>query len=198
MAPVGEIRQALIINRCATALWTPNPPSHDSKAFSFTSTAAPTISRRYSHACVRACRTELGMSALNGLRVLIVEDEALIAMMAEDMIDSLGCVVAGIAGTIADAHTTIIEIEFDVAILDVNLNGNNSMGLATTLKQRGTPFAFTTGYGADGIDTEHRDMPVLTKPYSIADLETALQTCAARCQLAGTSSTTSITDSNRG
>jgi DNA-binding LytR/AlgR family response regulator len=140
----------------------------------------------------------LGVSELNGLRVLIVEDEALIAMMAEDMIDSLGCVVAGLAATVGDAQTALVETDFDVAVLDVNLNGNTSMGLAAELKQRGTPFAFTTGYGAGGIDAEHHDMPVLTKPYSIADLETALRTCAAKCQLAGTSSTTSMTDSKRG
>ena len=125
------------------------------------------------------------MSQLNGLRVLIVEDEALIAMMAEDMIDSLGCTVAGLAATISDAHKALGTVEFDVAILDVNLNGTTSMGLATTLKERGTPFAFTTGYGADGIDPEHLDMPVLTKPYSIADLENALTTCAGKNQAAG-------------
>jgi CheY-like chemotaxis protein len=138
------------------------------------------------------------VSELNGLRVLIVEDEALIAMMAEDMIDSLGCVVAGLASTLSDAQASLTKLTFDVAVLDVNLNGHNSMGLATALKKRGVPFAFTTGYGADGIDEEHRDMPVLTKPYSIADLEDALKLCATRCQLAGTSSTTSMTDSNLG
>jgi DNA-binding LytR/AlgR family response regulator len=72
------------------------------------------------------------------------------------------------------------------------------MDVAAALKVRGTPFAFTTGYGADGIEVEHRDMPVLTKPYSIADLENALLACAERCQVAGVSSTTSMTDSNRG
>ncbi|WP_293883728.1 response regulator [Sphingomonas sp.] len=138
------------------------------------------------------------MSKLNGLRVLIVEDEALIAMMAEDMVDSLGCVVAGLAASVKDAQQALDQVIFDVAILDVNLNGSNSMGLAATLKQRRTPFAFTTGYGAHGIDSVHHDMPVLTKPYSIADLEMALLQCADRCQVAGTSSTTSMTDSNRG
>jgi CheY-like chemotaxis protein len=138
------------------------------------------------------------VSELNGLRVLIVEDEALIAMMAEDMIDSLGCTVAGLASTVSDAQTALANVKFDVAVLDVNLNGATSMGLATALKQRGTPFAFTTGYGADGIDAEHLDMPVLTKPYSIADLEAALIACAQKTQATGVSSTTSITDSNRG
>jgi DNA-binding response OmpR family regulator len=138
------------------------------------------------------------VSQLNGLRVLIVEDEALIAMMAEDMIDSLGCTVAGLAATVTDAHKALGTIDFDVAVLDVNLNGTTSMALAVALKDRGTPFAFTTGYGADGIDPEHLDMPVLTKPYSIADLEAALITCAGMNQVAGVSSTTSMTDSNRG
>ncbi|MDB5715022.1 MAG: response regulator [Sphingomonadales bacterium] len=138
------------------------------------------------------------MPDLAGLRVLIVEDEALIAMMAEDMIDSLGCVVAGQASTVADAYAALEATQFDIALLDVNLNGNTSMGVAVALKVRGMPFAFTTGYGADGIDIEHRDMPVLTKPYSIADLERALVDCAGKCQAAGVSSTTSSTDSNRG
>jgi CheY-like chemotaxis protein len=138
------------------------------------------------------------MSQLIGLRVLIVEDEALIAMMAEDMIDSLGCLVAGLAATVADARTATADVAFDVALLDVNLNGANSMDIAAALKGIGKPFVFTTGYGADGIDAEHRDMPVLTKPYSIADLENALKVCADRCQVAGTSSMTSVTDSNRG
>lgn len=140
----------------------------------------------------------LAMTELNGLRVMIVEDEALIAMMAEDMIDSLGSVVAGLASTVGDALAALTAVRFDVALLDVNLNGHTSMGVAAALKALGTPFAFTTGYGADGIDVEHRDMPVLTKPYSISDLEDALRTCARKCQVAGVISTTSMTDSNRG
>ena len=138
------------------------------------------------------------MTVLTGLRVLIVEDEALIAMMAEDMVESVGCIVAGIAATIAEALAAVATLAFDVAMLDVNLNGDTSMAVATALKARRTPFLFTTGYGIGGIEAEHHDMPVLTKPYAILDLESALRTCAAVCQAAGTSSTTSITDSNRG
>ena len=130
------------------------------------------------------------------LNILLVEDEALIAMMAEDMIDAVGHSIVRTAATIADAEAAIAEGGFDCALLDVNLNGDSSMGLAATLKARGTPFAFTTGYGAAGIDDDHRDCIVLTKPYAMDELE-------AQCtrfvdQLAGTSSTTSISDSKRG
>lgn len=108
------------------------------------------------------------------LRVLIVEDEALIAMMAEDMVDSLGHMHVATAATLVEAKKAIAELDFDAALLDVNLSGDNSMELAALLKERGRPFAFTTGYGAGGIDLEHRDCPVLTKPYSLAELETTL------------------------
>jgi len=128
------------------------------------------------------------------MRVLIVEDEALIAMMAEDMIEALGCTIVATAANVADALEAVDGLTFDVALLDVNLNGANSMGIATALTARGKPFVFTTGYGAGGIAEEHRGAHVITKPYTLADLSAALATC----QAAGTSSTTSSTDSKRG
>lgn len=130
------------------------------------------------------------------LRLLLVEDEALIAMMAEDLIDSLGHQVVRTASTFAEGQTACAVPDFDAALLDVNLNGESSMALAAALKERGCPFAFTTGYGAGGIDPDHADMPVLTKPYALAELEAVLAGFAA--QLAGTSSMTSSVDSKRG
>ncbi|UVO55452.1 response regulator [Sphingomonas sp. SUN039] len=130
------------------------------------------------------------------LRLMLVEDEALIAMMAEDLIDALGHTVVVTAATLDDALSACTGGAFDAALLDVNLNGDSSMALATRLKALGCPFAFTTGYGAGGIEPAHADMPVLTKPYSLAELETVLAGFAA--QLAGTSSMTSSVDSNRG
>ncbi len=130
------------------------------------------------------------------LRLLLVEDEALIAMMAEDLIEALGHSVAITAATLGAALSACGNGDFDAALLDVNLNGDSSMALATALKARGCPFAFTTGYGAGGIDAAHADMPVLTKPYSLAELEGVLGAFAD--QLAGTNSTTSSVDSNRG
>jgi CheY-like chemotaxis protein len=130
------------------------------------------------------------------LRMLLVEDEALIAMMAEDMIDGLGHSVVRTAATLADALAACADAVFDAALLDVNLNGDTSMEVAAELKARGCPFAFTTGYGAGGVDPAHSDCPVLTKPYALAELESLLRGFAA--QLAGTSSMTSSVDSKRG
>lgn len=130
------------------------------------------------------------------LRLLLVEDEALIAMMAEDLIEVLGHEVVFTAATLGEALAACSGHIFDAALLDVNLNGESSMAVATALKEIACPFAFTTGYGAGGIDVGHTDMPVLTKPYALAELETILAGFAA--QLAGTSSMTSSVDSNRG
>lgn len=130
------------------------------------------------------------------MRILLVEDEALIAMMAEDMIETLGHRVVRTASSLADAHAACDHGDFDAAFLDVNLNGENSMSVAAKLKTRGCPLAFTTGYGAGGIDPEHSDMPVLTKPYAVSELEAMLAVFAG--QGAGSSSITSSVDSNRG
>lgn len=132
------------------------------------------------------------------LRVLIVEDEALIAMMAEDMIEELDADVAHTAASLSEAEVAIAAGGFDFAILDVNLNGDNSMSLAALLKSRGVPFAFTTGYGAGGVDDAHRDVPVMTKPYTLDELGAALDLARALRQTAGTSSMTSSVDSNLG
>ena len=136
------------------------------------------------------------MSKATTLRLLLVEDEAMIAMMAEDMIEGLGHSIVRTAATLADALDACANMEFDAALLDVNLNGDSSMAVAAALKARNCPFAFTTGYGAGGVDVEHRDMPVLSKPYALADLETTLARFVD--QVAGISSTTSSVDSNRG
>lgn len=134
------------------------------------------------------------------LNLLIVEDEALILMMAEDMVDTCGHCVTCTASTLAAALAAVEAVgtthHFDAALLDVNLNGDSSMPVAVRLKALGIPFAFTTGYGASGVEEAHRDVPVLSKPYAFADLEALLAGFAA--QVAGTSSTTSVSDSNRG
>jgi len=130
------------------------------------------------------------------LRILLVEDEALIAMMAQDMIEALGHEIVRTAATLADAHAALDSTTFDLALLDVNLNGDSSLAIAHRLVERGCPFAFTTGYGAAGVDQGPPDVPVLTKPYSITELEATIVMLGA--QAAGTSSMTSSMDSNRG
>lgn len=115
-----------------------------------------------------------------GLRVLIVEDEALIAMLAEDMLDGLGHRVAGVATTLDEAQAMAASDGFDCALLDVNLGGTSAVPVAHALRARGVPFAFTTGYGGDGVDG-FGDAPVLPKPYAMADLEAVMARLRAAC-----------------
>lgn len=111
-----------------------------------------------------------------GTRVLIVEDEAIIAMTAEDMIEELGCVVAGVAADLSDALQRAEAGGFDVALLDINLDGASSTPVAALLAERATPFIFTTGYGASGPVGDFADVPVVVKPYSAEHLGRAIGT----------------------
>ena len=113
------------------------------------------------------------------LRVLIVEDEMLVAMNLEDMLLELGHEVAGIAGRLGAALALAKDAAFDAAILDVNLAGEKSFPVADLLAERGLPFLFATGYGLQGIEERYRSRTVLQKPFRSADLEAALATLAA-------------------
>ena len=109
------------------------------------------------------------------LRILLVEDEAIIAMTAEDMLEELGCTVVRTASTLAEAMAAVECEAFDAALLDINLNGLESLPVATRLRELGRPYIFTTGYGAAGCGAEFADVPLVSKPYRIGDLEAALR-----------------------
>lgn len=109
------------------------------------------------------------------LRILIVEDEMLVAMNIEDMLLDLGHEVAGIASRLGPALSLVAEEQFDLALLDVNLAGEPSFPVAAALRQRDIPFLFATGYGARGLADEFSASPVLQKPFMAADLGRALQ-----------------------
>lgn len=109
-----------------------------------------------------------------GTRVLIVEDEAIIAITAEDMVEELGCAVAGVAATLAEAMAAAQAGDFDVALLDINLNGLSSLPVAAALAASGRPFVFATGYGAAGRGDAFQEAPLVTKPYRLADLAEAI------------------------
>jgi CheY-like chemotaxis protein len=113
------------------------------------------------------------------LRILLVEDEPIIAMTAEDMLDAIGCAVVASAATLEEALGAAARGGFDLAMLDINLNGVRSLPVADLLKQAGTPFIFTTGYGADGCGP-HTDVPLVAKPYRIVDLEAAIARATGR------------------
>lgn len=116
---------------------------------------------------------------LDGMRVLLVEDEALVAMLIEDMLEALGCAVVGLASTVEDALHKIPSLAFDVAILDVNLNGAESFSVAFALARADAPFLFSTGYGVRAIPDAFRGIPVLGKPFTTADLEQTLASVLA-------------------
>src|SRR5512140_3995081 len=88
---------------------------------------------------------------LQGLRVLVVEDEMMVSMLIEDMLSDMGCTVVGPASRLDEAIALAKASEIDCAVLDVNLGGQPIFPLADLLRERGCPFAFATGYGDAGI-----------------------------------------------
>jgi CheY-like chemotaxis protein len=112
--------------------------------------------------------------ALQNCRVLVVEDEATVAMLLEDLLLELGCQVTEIAARI-DTALTFIEVKnLDVVILDVSLEGEASYPIADELERRKIPFLFTTGYGAQEIPEKYRGHTVLQKPFRKQEFVAAL------------------------
>jgi CheY-like chemotaxis protein len=109
------------------------------------------------------------------IRILLVEDEALIALMLEDMVEGMGCAVTGVAPRVDLALSMAETGQFDVAILDVNVAGENIEPVAERLSARGIPFVFATGYGEAGVPLRFRDRPVVAKPLRSEQLEAAIQ-----------------------
>ena len=114
--------------------------------------------------------------SLTGLRVLVVEDEAVIAMLVEDSLVELGCEVVGSASRLGDALAKAEALEVDVALLDVNLAGRLSYPVAEMLQSRNVPFVFTTGYGQAALPAALQKAPVLSKPFTRKQLAEALRT----------------------
>ena len=116
------------------------------------------------------------MKTLSSLKVLVVEDEALVSMLVEDMLTDLGCAIVGPAAEIEEALRLANSAEIDAALLDVNLGGRPIFPVADALKARGVPFAFASGYGEAGLTDDHRGATVLQKPFREADLRRVLET----------------------
>lgn len=110
-----------------------------------------------------------------GRRVLVVEDEMLVAMNLEDDLLSLGYHVVGPAMRLEAALELARSAEIDVAVLDINLHGGRSYPVATLLQERGVPFVFATGYGHTEQIDAFAKVTTLTKPYRSEDLAKALQ-----------------------
>ncbi len=107
---------------------------------------------------------------LKGKRILVVEDEMLIALLFEDILADLDCAVVGPALKISPALSLARTADIDAAILDVNLGGDSSFPVADILRQRGVPLIFASGYGAVGLPNEWQGRPVLPKPFVADDV----------------------------
>jgi CheY-like chemotaxis protein len=111
-----------------------------------------------------------------GGSVFLVEDEVMIRMMVADMLEELGYSVAAEAGEINEAMKLAQSTEFDLAILDVNVNGKVISPVAELIKARNRPFIFATGYGSSGLPEEYRDRPALQKPFQLETLARMIET----------------------
>jgi DNA-binding response OmpR family regulator len=106
-----------------------------------------------------------------GCRVLVVEDELLIAMEIEDALQALGCQIVGPFAALDRALKVALEETFDAALLDVTIRGGKVYPVAEVLLARGIPFAFASGYGDWALPEILRDQPRLTKPFTASQLE---------------------------
>jgi CheY-like chemotaxis protein len=114
------------------------------------------------------------MSALAGRRILVVEDEMLVAMVIEAVLDDAACRIVGPFGRVSQALKSAREDAIDAALLDVNLHGEQVFPVADALAARNIPFVFVTGYGASGLSPRFTGSPVLIKPYRPAAVVAAL------------------------
>ena len=107
-------------------------------------------------------------------RALVVEDEVLVGMLLEEMLHELGFELAALSTHLDEALSLARSAAFDVAVLDINLNGRQSFPVARAIRERGLPFLFATGYGSRIVGTAFRDVPILQKPFTLDELREAL------------------------
>ncbi len=109
------------------------------------------------------------MSIFSGMNILVIEDEPIVAMM----IDDIGGCPIGPATSLEQAMDMAMNAPVDAAILDLNLNGKRTVGVATALRERGVPFIFATGYGSSGRE-DLGQKAVLQKPFQMHQFVAAL------------------------
>ena len=119
------------------------------------------------------------MSLLQGKRILVVEDEPIIAFALEDTLLGLECDEVRVVTRVPHAMSAVTNEVFDAAVLDVNIHGEQSYGIASELERRGVPFIFATGYGDSVHPPKFQASPTLMKPYSSTDVERCLSLAIA-------------------
>lgn len=107
-------------------------------------------------------------------RAFVVEDEVLVGMMIEEMLRELGYELVALSTHLDEALALATTAQFDVALLDINLNGRQSFPVADAIRARGLPVLFATGYGNRILGPAYRDAPILQKPFSLEELQQAL------------------------
>jgi CheY-like chemotaxis protein len=108
--------------------------------------------------------------ALAGLRVMVVEDELLIAMLIEDTLLDQGCIVVGPYTSVNEAALAAQDVAVDLALLDVNLRGEKVYPVAEILAARSIPFLLLSGYGGDAIPEDRPDWQAVSKPFVVTEL----------------------------
>ena len=120
---------------------------------------------------------------LSGLRVLVVEDELVIAMELENLLRQLGCIVLDPVATLRQALRALASGQPDFAVLDVNLNGQRVTPMAEALREQGVPFILVTGYGSERLPEKAlQDAPCLRKPVNGKQLARAISDVLARAE----------------
>lgn len=113
--------------------------------------------------------------ALRDLRVVVVEDQGLVALQLKSVLGKLGCTVVGQAADLESAWRVCDTVDFDVALLDVNLRGERVYPLAEKLQARNCPFVLTTGYDPDTLPAPLQEAQLLQKPYDSTGVAAALR-----------------------
>jgi CheY-like chemotaxis protein len=122
-----------------------------------------------------ASRRKMAGRRFEGLKILVVEDETIVAFLVEDMLLELGCAEVWHAGAVAQALALLQDRKPDASVLDVNLSGATAYPVADRLAQMGVPFVFASGYGPKGIAAEWQDRPIVQKPFDQETLVRALE-----------------------
>ena len=117
---------------------------------------------------------------LKGLRVAVVEDETLVAILLEDMLLELGCDVVWTAHRVSKALDLVAQSAPEAGVLDVNIAGDEVYPVAQALAERNIPFIFTTGYGTRGLIDAWRGRPIVQKPFQVEHLSEGLRAALRR------------------
>jgi len=118
---------------------------------------------------------QMSKTQLQGRRILIIEDSPVVAPFTVEVLEELGCEVAGIAPNLASAREYIEKADFDAALVDIHIRGERVFNLCDILEARGIPFVLTSGYAASETPDKWQGVPRLQKPYTFEQVQRVLE-----------------------